>query len=173
MFSDDAGENWSTPTRVNDNIRPTDHARTMLAVSRDGILGVAWYDRRNGDAEDCYDIYLSSAADGGESFAPNVRLSTTTSCQNTAGNVITDPNGQRDIAERWSYGGDYSAIAAGGDGRFHVVWADSRTGVYQLWTRRSSSGSDDASRWAVFKGRASRQQPVAGSASDSGSLAFR
>lgn len=32
----------------------------------------------------------------------------------------------------WPMGGDYSSLAAGPDGSFHLVWADSRTGHFQL-----------------------------------------
>lgn len=38
---------------------------------------------------------------------------------------------------RWrAGGGDYFGFAAAGgsDDRFHVMWADSRTGVFQVWT---------------------------------------
>jgi len=146
MYSDDSGESWSTPTRVTDNVRPTLVSRAMLTVNRDGALGVAWYDGRNGSAEECYDVYFSLSMDGGDTFAANRRLSSVTSCQNVPGNVViaptldapgvlVDPDGERDIAARWPLGGDYSGLATGPDGRFHVVWADSRTGVYQLWTR--------------------------------------
>jgi len=135
MYSDDRGESWSAPTRVNDNQRQAKHEEPMVSVNDQGVVGVAWYDRRHASAADCYDVYFSASMDGGESFLPNIRVSTTTSCQKVSGNVISDPNGQRDIAERWQTGGDYSGIAAAADGRFHVVWADSRTGLYQLWTR--------------------------------------
>ena len=135
MYSDDRGESWSVPTRVNDNQRLARHEEAMLSVNDQGVVGVAWYDRRHADAADCYDVYFSASLDGGESFLPNTRLSTATSCQKVPGNVISDPNGQRDIAEYWPNGGDYSGIAGAADGAFHIVWADSRTGVYQLWTR--------------------------------------
>ena len=58
MYSDDSGESWSTPTRVSDNVRPTLVNRVMMTVNRDGAVGVAWYDGRNGSAEDCYDVYF-------------------------------------------------------------------------------------------------------------------
>jgi hypothetical protein len=41
---------------------------------------------------------------------------------------------QRGIATRWPFGGDYSGLAAGADGRFHLLWADSSGGIYQLRT---------------------------------------
>ncbi len=91
--------------------------------------------RRNADAADCYDVYITFSLDGGASFLSNTRVSSETTCQKVAGNVITDPDGQRDLTERWPVGGDYHGLAAAADGTFHVVWADSRSGLYQLWTR--------------------------------------
>lgn len=145
MYSDDAGRKWSTPVRVSDHVRPTLVSRVMMEVSPDGTVGVAWYDGRNGSAEDCYDVYFSMSTDGGDAFAANRRLSSVTSCQNVPGNIVRVPTTaasgdsvvltEVDIAARWPLGGDYSGLAAGPDGRFHVLWADSRTGVYQLWTR--------------------------------------
>ena len=38
------------------------------------------------------------------------------------------------VATRWPEGGDYSGLAAAADGTFHVLWADSRDGIYRLWT---------------------------------------
>jgi hypothetical protein len=135
MHSDDSGESWSPPVRVSDGVEPHLVGRVMMAVNRDGAVGIAWYDSRNGSTADCYDIYLSVSGDGGDTFTANRRLSSVTSCQNVPGNVIADAEGERDLAARFPFGGDYSALAAGPDGRFHVVWADSRTGLYQLWTR--------------------------------------
>lgn len=145
MHSDDLGRSWSTPARVNDHDGPALVSRVMMAVNRDGTVGVAWHDGRNGSAEDCYDVYFSLSVDGGNTFAANRPVSSVTSCQNVPGNVVLAPTmiapgeladpGERDIAARWPLGGDYSGLTAGPDGRFHVIWADSRTGIYQLWTR--------------------------------------
>lgn len=135
MYSDDSGESWSPPIRVSDGVQSGLVGRTMMAANRDGIVGVAWYDDRNSSGEGCYDIYFSVSADGGDTFTADRRLSSVTSCQGVPGNVMVDPGGERDVAARFPLGGDYSGLAAGPDGRFHVVWADSRTGVYQLWTR--------------------------------------
>lgn len=40
------------------------------------------------------------------------------------------------VAERFEAGGDYYGLAARPGGSFRAVWADSRTGVFQLWTDR-------------------------------------
>ncbi len=137
MYSDDRGENWSTPTRVNDNRRNAKHETPMLAVNHGGVVGIAWYDRCNNPTNECYDIYFSASLDGGDAFLPNTRISTETSCQNVPGNVVVERDGgQLNVAERWPTGADYGGLAAAPDGSFHILWSDSRTGVDQLWTRR-------------------------------------
>jgi hypothetical protein len=59
---------------------------------------------------------------------PNTRVTTGTSCPGASAE-------QKGVARRWQFGGDYSGLAAGADGAFHIFWADSRTGLYQIWHR--------------------------------------
>ncbi len=67
---------------------------------------------------------MTASRDGGATFLPAVRVSTETSCPSAPG------NGR--VAESWAAGGDYGSLAAAPDGSFHVVWADSRGGHFQL-----------------------------------------
>jgi hypothetical protein len=39
-------------------------------------------------------------------------------------------------ASRWLNGGDYMGLATDTTGRFHPVWADARSGTYQVYTAR-------------------------------------
>jgi len=57
----------------------------------------------------------------------NVRVTPELSCPRASAK-------QRGVVSRWLFGGDYSGLAAGADGRFHLFWVDSRTGIYQVWT---------------------------------------
>lgn len=120
------GQSWSGLLRADSP--PSSggaYVRTpMLAVNNKGVVGVAWYDRRNDPDRQCQDVYFTASLDGGETFLPNERVSTMTSCPNSPGN--------RRAAESWPMGGDYSSLAAGPDGTFHLVWADSRSGRFQL-----------------------------------------
>ncbi|HVF46033.1 MAG TPA: hypothetical protein VNA17_00555 [Pyrinomonadaceae bacterium] len=125
--SADRGEKWSEAVRVNSGTEANPSRRTpSIAVNKDGLVGVTWYDRRNDPDRKCQDIYFSASLDGGRTFLPEVRVSDSRSCPDTPKNGET--------AKRWSGGGDYSGLAAASDGKFHVLWADSRSGVYQLMT---------------------------------------
>ncbi len=124
--SSDAGETWSDVVRV--DVPPKDglaHARTpMVAVNREGVVGAAWYDRRHDPARECQDFYFTASSDGGETFVEPRRISTETSCPNSPGNGRA--------GRSWAAGGDYSSITAGPDGLFHLLWADSRSGIFRL-----------------------------------------
>lgn len=96
----------------------------MLAVNRDGVVAVAWYDRRLDPEEVCQDVYLSVSEDGGATFRAPLRVTTETSCPDVPGN--------EGVSGSWPMGGDYSSLAAGPDGSFHLVWADSRDGRFGL-----------------------------------------
>lgn len=125
--SADGGRRWSAPVRA-DRARGasgTPHARTpMLAAGPGGEVAVAWYDRRHDPERACQDVYLAVSTDGGKSFRTPVRVTGETSCP-AAGR-----NGR--VARSWPMGGDYGALAAGPDGVFHLVWADSRSGRFAL-----------------------------------------
>ncbi len=128
--SDDEGRSWSAPVRVNSDARDIFRGHPYVAVNGDGVVAVQWNDRRHGEQGACSDTYFAASVDGGASFQPEVRVTPTTSCPDTPANG--------NAAERWPSGGDYSGMAAGADGAFHLVWSDSRNEVFQVWTARVS-----------------------------------
>lgn len=127
ISSDDRGQTWTRPVTVTPSIPGANFETPAIAVNEDGVLGVAWYDTRHDPSAECFDLYFSASVDGGRTFLPAARLTPETSCPRS---ILA----QRGLAHRWSFGGDYSGLAAAADGRFHVFWADSRSGLYQVWT---------------------------------------
>lgn len=126
--SNDRGERWSAPVRADSAGGEVVFRRTAsIAVNKDGIAGVTWYERRK-EAGKCQHVFFTASLDGGKSFLPEARVSSALSCPDTPRNGGS--------ATRWPGGGDYSGLVASADGSFHVVWSDSRTGIYQLWTAR-------------------------------------
>jgi hypothetical protein len=132
----DRGETWSKPIRVNDNSnRRSHHSTPTIAVNPKGIVGITWYDRRADPQNKCSEIYFSASLDGGLTFLPNTKISPAKFCPDVPGNTVRSSNADTfGVTARWPAGGDYSGLAAGADGLFHVLWSDSHTGVYQLWT---------------------------------------
>jgi hypothetical protein len=128
-YSADRGSRWSDPVEVNRGAGREPYARTAaIAVNRNGVVGIAWYDGRADKTGDvafrCQELFFTASLDGGRSFLPDVRVSSAKNCP------VTAANGE--AGRRWPAGGDYHGLVAAADGRFHVLWSDSRSGVYQL-----------------------------------------
>ena len=68
--------------------------------------------------KNCFDVYFTASPDGGETFLPEVRVSSATSCPDTPQN-----KGVFDPGMTFGAGGDCSGLAATLDGAFHVVWS--------------------------------------------------
>lgn len=127
--STDRGETWSPPVAANRGSGPVQSA--SIAVNRDGVVAISWYDGREDPREyreafRCQHVFFSASLDGGRTFLPQVRVSSAENCPDTPANG--------EAGRRWTAGGDYHGLAAAADGRFHLLWADSREGIYQLRT---------------------------------------
>ncbi len=149
--SADGGKHWSTPRVLDDdNDAPTvDHpARpnsitASIAVNRDGVIGVTWYDRRGSGDNLGHVVRFRASRDGGETWTPPVVVS-------TAPGTVDDP--AKPSPTRWLLGekgpgilqlmrspfevfpGHTTGLTADAAGRFHPVWIDNRTGSNAVWT---------------------------------------
>jgi len=150
--SSDAGTTW-TPARAIDDNAPnvtTDHFMANVAVNRDGVVGVMWYDRRDHPDNLGWNVRFSASLDGGATFLPSVKISERSNTFPPGSSLArsrADAN-TRDsaalqratvVAARESFkymGGDTAGLAADASGAFHPVWVDNRTGVPQVWTAR-------------------------------------
>ena len=94
-----------------------------IAASRQGAVAVTWMDSR-GLPEGCLQLRAVVSQDSGRTFSASRTVSTAGSCSQN------EKNGA--AARRWPNGGDYLGLAAGADGAFHALWADSRAGLSQL-----------------------------------------
>jgi hypothetical protein len=127
-YSPDGGETWTDPFRV--HTAPVDTAvlrsTPAVAVNKNGVLGVAWIDGRIQTGKRCQELLFAASLDGGRTFLPEQRISSARSCPDSTVNGAA--------YNRWPTGGDYFGMAAAPDGQFHLLWADARAGVFQLWT---------------------------------------
>lgn len=124
--SGDGGKTWSAPVAVSAGAtRASRAANPMTAVDPAGNVGVAWYERPPERQAGCWRIRFTLSMDRGASFLEPVTVSSEPFCAR---------EGEVARADRWPAGGDYFGLAAFAEGAFRVVWADSRTGVYQART---------------------------------------
>src|SRR5581483_8185741 len=85
-MSTDKGRTWSKPRALNDNPPPAEggppdfRMTPVVAVNKDGVVGVAWYDRRDDPTRRCWKQYFTASTDGGATFIPNAAISSAPSC---------------------------------------------------------------------------------------------
>ncbi len=111
-YSDNQGDTWSAPIRVNDDAAANgaDQFFPWVHVDASGHVDVTFLDRREDPNNYLFGMYLATSTDGGQTFGPNIRVS----------DGIYGPT---------SYGflGDYTGASSGG-GKLHPLWPDGRTG---------------------------------------------
>ena len=108
--SSDGGATWSPKVRISDGPVGSEEMFPQVAVDEEGRVHVAWYDRR--DAVTCgaeTNTYWSWSGDGGQTFAPAVRISEEGSL-----------SGRTATQFPWAVG-DHLGLAVG-NGRVHVAW---------------------------------------------------
>ena len=116
-WSDDRGDHWSSPVRVNDDA-PGNNAEQFLpwvAVDHRGHVQVTFLDNRLGPGRSMMAEYMATSTDGGVTFGPNIRIS------DTPGPPAP-------------FFGEYNQPVAAGD-RFHAIWADGRFGHNDIFTQ--------------------------------------
>ena len=142
--SDDRGETWTAPQPVDVAVPAgATQYQPTIAVNRDGVVGVGWFDTREATGRG-YRQFFAASVDGGVSFLKPVAAASAVSTPDGPGNLQINPHAW--LADggvvripflspfsRWSQGGDYMGLAAMADGTFYPFWADSRTGTYQAW----------------------------------------
>ena len=122
--SGDRGERWSAAMSLRSPGADTAVEERIpgVAVNREGIVAVSWIDGRSAAGHHCeQSVFVAASVDGGQSFAPPVRVSSTPACDDQ-------------VRAASSTGGDYFGFVATADGSFRLLWAEVRDGVKQLVT---------------------------------------
>jgi Neuraminidase (sialidase) len=126
-FSDDMGKTWKGEIIV-DSVRHEKFIRRapQIAVNKNGIVGICWIDRQEDSERKKSNVWFTISTDGGKTFLPKVKVS------EQSADPATTLNGFAEWI--WPSGGDYFGLVTKADGSFQLLWSDSRTGVYQLFT---------------------------------------
>ncbi|MEZ4396910.1 MAG: FlgD immunoglobulin-like domain containing protein [Candidatus Krumholzibacteriia bacterium] len=132
ISSDDQGDSWTAPVRVNDDATSRHQFFHWLTVDpATGSLYLVFYDRRN-TVGDATEVYLAQSTDGGASFV-NTLVSET---------PFTP----------WSqiFFGDYIDIVAL-DGHVHPIWMRMDAGDLSVWTATVSVATDSGAPGYAFQ----------------------
>ncbi len=105
--SNDGGQTWSSPLRVNDDATVNDQTHPWLDIKPNGTVDVVWYDNRNDPNDRDPDVFFAALLPGAATFQPNT-LVTTQPVVGAAGVV-----------------GDYIGVEVDGS-LAHIVWTDTR-----------------------------------------------
>lgn len=138
--SNDQGKHWSDPLVVNRNGGPA--FRPELAVNREGVLGISWYDRRDSPTGLGWSVRFAASVDGGVTVTPSVRVSEEAFRYSWDRGLVVKSRSKRGRYHKANtflhafndIGGHTAGFAADAKGVFHPFWVDNRTGVPQIWT---------------------------------------
>jgi hypothetical protein len=117
-YSTDQGATWSARVRVNDNANPQASDQWFPEIWCEGTTGklyIHWYDDRENPTTFQTAIYATYTTDGGQTFAPNQRLTNTT---------FTFPNPP---CSPGCYRGDYTTITGNNPVCAFSIWSDHRS----------------------------------------------
>jgi hypothetical protein len=112
--STDSGLTWSAPMQLNTDAGTRSQWMPSLAVTANGRVFVAWYDRRNTTTDD-YQRFARVSLDNGATWEPDQALSD---------QIIPQP-AQPDPNVQACYAGDYDFATASGTA-IHGGWTDGR-----------------------------------------------
>jgi hypothetical protein len=154
-YSSDKGKTWSQPMVIDENrggVDPKqgpDAINPVVAVNKNGVVAVTWYDRRDARDNLGWDLRVRASLDGGDTWLPSVKVSDQPTRfggdeeWNMRANATVSGDAQKSGGRILRIGGSEnnfqftpghtSGFDAGADGTFHAVWVDKRTGVAQLW----------------------------------------
>ncbi|HEU4716273.1 MAG TPA: T9SS type A sorting domain-containing protein [Bacteroidia bacterium] len=139
--TNDGGNTWSAPLRVNDDAQGNGKAQDMVWADYDtnGKLVVTWRDRRNGSGTGFYqssDTYCAVSTDNGATFMPNMRLSSMTAPFDS-------------ILEQ--KGNDFLSCRLLND-TIYAAWGDVRTGNLNIFFAKTSDSTGITSTMTTVDG---------------------
>jgi hypothetical protein len=144
-YSSDKGKTWSRPVTVNDDRTPEekgkgpDHMLPAIGVNKDGVVMVAWYDRREAKDNLGWRPRAAVSFDGGDTFSASVPItenmnSYTSSTPWHVSGRLSGSSISVGTGVFFTSAGHTNGLAVDADGTFHPTWIDNHTGIAQLYS---------------------------------------
>lgn len=112
VMSEDKGETWTRPVKINDDGTQNDQFMPWIASAGGGNILVMFYDRRDDPQNWNIYLYVARSLDGGKTWLKNQRVT----CQSF------------EPAPSSCYMGDYNQVVS--DGKFYyLAWGDNRNPI--------------------------------------------
>jgi hypothetical protein len=148
--SSDGGVRWTSPRTI---VAPGDVAdaqyQASINVNAQGTLALAFL-RADAATKTVTEMFTAST-DGGQTFLQPVAVQSTPArldAMQSSGYAAAAEHVQGQIfvgfsspGSRFTSGGDYVGMAADGNGAFHPIWVDARSGTDQVWTATARIGA--------------------------------
>lgn len=148
-YSADEGKTWSHARVIDDDVgrqvgntlNGPDDIHGVVAVNREGIVGVSWLDRRDYADNLGWALRFRASFDGGETFLPSQKVPDA-DYEPARGDRVPLFGGSDSVRSTNSlsigwftfHGGHTMGLTADANGRFHPLWVANPTGTPQLWT---------------------------------------
>jgi hypothetical protein len=150
LHSNNGGQTWSSPVRVNDDPVANGKAQDMVwaAYNGQGKLAVTWRDRRDANANGFwnagYDFYYATSSDNGQTFSKNQKLSS----QFVSFDSVLIQSGN-----------DFMSCTYLAD-TLYTLWGDTRTGRMNIYFSKTIASSNmnvgtillngEAAPWEIY-----------------------
>jgi len=124
--STDGGTTWSSELKLNDDTGTATQFFPWLSVDpASGTVVASWYDTRNDPNNKQTQMFFTYSTDGGQTFAPNVQVTSPSSQFSNSTVAYCDENSSDNVNYNPNQYGDYAQITAYG-GTAWLIWTDSR-----------------------------------------------
>lgn len=118
--STDKGQTWSTPVTVTDDSAFGSHNFHALYAAPDGGVYASWLDGRTGKST----VFMTRSTDGGKTWMPNVRVTTSEACPCCRTTMASGPDGALYLAWRRVFPGNVREVVVARSADHGATWSE-------------------------------------------------
>jgi hypothetical protein len=118
--SADQGRTWSAPVTVTDDSAFGSHNFQALYAAPDGAIYASWLDGRTGTSR----VFMTRSIDGGRTWMPNVRVTTSEACPCCRTAMASGPDGELYLAWRRVFPGNVREVVVARSADHGATWSE-------------------------------------------------